>query len=64
VLAPLDDVGSVVAATIGLSRLQQPWRQLVAFYRSLSIVRVKFELMREVGLRFHHPAGTNPEKLS
>ena len=42
------DVGTVVAATVGLSRLQQPWRQLIAFYRSLSAVRVKFELMRDV----------------
>ncbi|MEM1313937.1 MAG: ABC transporter transmembrane domain-containing protein [Pseudomonadota bacterium] len=40
------DVGTVVAATLGLQRLQQPWTQLVAFYRDASAVRVKFDLLR------------------
>jgi ABC-type multidrug transport system fused ATPase/permease subunit len=40
------DVGTVVAATVGLNRIQQPWRLLIAFYRNLSAVRVQFELMR------------------
>ncbi|MEM7671368.1 MAG: ABC transporter ATP-binding protein, partial [Pseudomonadota bacterium] len=40
------DVGIVVAATIGLSRIQQPWRSLIAFYRNLSAVQVQFELLR------------------
>jgi len=42
------DVGSVVAATVGLGRIQAPWRQLIGFYRKLSAVRVQFELLREV----------------
>lgn len=41
------DVGTVVAATLGLARLQQPWTQLVAFYRDASAVRVKFDLLRD-----------------
>ncbi|MEM6934588.1 MAG: ABC transporter transmembrane domain-containing protein, partial [Pseudomonadota bacterium] len=40
------DVGIVVAATIGLSRIQQPWRSLITFYRNLSAVQVQFELLR------------------
>ena len=36
----------VVAATMGLARLQQPWTLLIAFYRQVSAVRVKFELLR------------------
>lgn len=40
------DVGTVVAATAGLARLQQPWAQLIAFYRETSAVRVKFDLLR------------------
>jgi len=41
------DVGTVVAATVGLGRLQQPWSQLIAYYRNVSAIRVKFELLRE-----------------
>jgi len=55
------DVGTVVAATVGLSRLQQPWRQLVTFYRTVSAVRVKFELMREVLLHARHHGGRPPK---
>jgi ABC-type multidrug transport system fused ATPase/permease subunit len=40
------DVGIVVAATVGLQRMQQPWRLMIAFYRNLSAVRIQFELMR------------------
>ncbi|MHA1529629.1 MAG: ABC transporter transmembrane domain-containing protein [Alphaproteobacteria bacterium] len=40
------DVGIVVAATVGLQRIQQPWRLVISFYRNLSAVRVQFELMR------------------
>ncbi len=39
------DIGTVVAALTGLGRIAQPWRELIAFYRELSGVRVKFELM-------------------
>ncbi|MFT4960142.1 MAG: ABC-type bacteriocin/lantibiotic exporter with double-glycine peptidase domain [Paracoccaceae bacterium] len=42
------DVGTVVAATIGLGRLQGPTAFLIAFYRQVSATRVKFELLRGV----------------
>jgi hypothetical protein len=47
------DVGSVVAALSGLVRISQPWRELIAFYRDLSAVRVKYDLLRaaQPGLR-------------
>lgn len=40
------DVGTVVAASIALTRLQGPWTALVAFYRQASPMRVRFELFR------------------
>ncbi|MBL4767082.1 MAG: ABC transporter ATP-binding protein [Rhodobacteraceae bacterium] len=49
------DVGTVVAATIGLGRLQGPTAFLIAFYRQVSATRVKFELLR--GIR---PASISP----
>ena len=42
------DVGTVVAATIGLGRLQGPTSFLIAFYRQVSATRVKFELLRTI----------------
>lgn len=48
VLEGRTDVGTVVAATMGLSRLQAPTSFLIAFYRQVSAARVKFELMREL----------------
>ncbi|MFD3190258.1 ABC transporter transmembrane domain-containing protein [Sedimentitalea sp. HM32M-2] len=48
VLQGRTDVGTVVAATIGLSRLQAPTAFLITFYRQVSATRVKFELLREV----------------
>ncbi len=42
------DVGTVVAATAGLSRIQQPWRLLIAFYRNLAATVVQYELVRDV----------------
>ena len=39
------DVGTVVAALSGLARIAEPWRELIAFYRDLSVVRIKFELL-------------------
>lgn len=41
------DVGTVVAATIALARLQGPWTALVAFYRRASAMRVRFALFRD-----------------
>ena len=42
------DVGTLVAATMGLGRLQGPTAFLIAFYRQVSATRVKFELLRDV----------------
>ena len=47
------DVGTVVAATLGLSRLHGPTAFLISFYRQVSANRVKFELLR--GLDFIKP---------
>ncbi|WP_210485402.1 ABC transporter transmembrane domain-containing protein [Microvirga antarctica] len=41
------DVGTVVAALSGLTRLARPWNDLVAFYRSLNSVRVRFKFLEE-----------------
>ncbi len=50
VLEGRTDVGTVVAATLGLSRLQGPTAFLIAFYREVSANRVKFELLRSLPL--------------
>lgn len=42
------DVGTVVAATAGLARLQGPTTFLIAFYRQVSATRVKFDLLRQI----------------
>jgi ABC-type multidrug transport system fused ATPase/permease subunit len=42
------DVGTVVAALTGLARIGQPWRQMIAFYRSASAVQVKYGLLAEL----------------
>jgi ABC-type multidrug transport system fused ATPase/permease subunit len=39
------DIGSVVASLSALARIIGPWKELIAFYRELSAVRVKFELL-------------------
>jgi ABC-type bacteriocin/lantibiotic exporter with double-glycine peptidase domain len=39
------DVGTVVAALSGLTRMNEPWRELIAFYRELSIERIKLDLL-------------------
>ena len=41
------DIGTVVAALSALVRLSDPWRQLITFYRELSAVRVKFDILVE-----------------
>ena len=40
------DIGTVVAALSALVRLSDPWRQLITFYRELSAVRVKFDILK------------------
>ncbi|WP_299351019.1 ABC transporter transmembrane domain-containing protein [uncultured Shimia sp.] len=47
VLRDVTDVGTVVAAVMGLSRLQAPTAFLIAFYRQVSATRVKYELLRD-----------------
>ena len=42
------DVGIVVAATVGLTRIEQPWRLLAAFYRNLNAIKVQFELIQSL----------------
>lgn len=42
------DVGTVVAATSGLARIQGPTAFLIAFYRQVSANRIKFELLLEL----------------
>ena len=39
------DIGTVVASLSALERISDPWRQLITFYRELSAVRVKFEIL-------------------
>lgn len=51
VLEGRTDVGTVVAATMGLSRLQGPTTFLIAFYREVSANRVKFELLRGLNVQ-------------
>ncbi|WP_146347254.1 ABC transporter transmembrane domain-containing protein [Phaeobacter marinintestinus] len=46
VLKGRTDVGTVVAATMGLTRIQGPTAFLIAYYRQVSANRVKFELLR------------------
>lgn len=48
VLEDRSDVGSVVAATIALGRMQGPWQRLITYYRNLSAVFVQFELLRKL----------------
>lgn len=39
------DVGTVVASLTGLARIDGPWRDLAAFYRTASTVRVKYAML-------------------
>lgn len=48
VLQGRTDVGTVVAATSGLSRIQGPTAFLIAFYRQVSANRIKYDLMLEL----------------
>jgi hypothetical protein len=41
------DVGTVVAALTGLTRIDRPWNNLIKFYRSLSTVMVRYGLLVE-----------------
>lgn len=39
------DIGTVVASLSALTRVNDPWRGLIAYYRKLSTVRVRFDLL-------------------
>lgn len=43
------DIGSVVASLTALARINEPWRALIAYYRELSAVRVKYDLLVNAG---------------
>jgi ABC-type bacteriocin/lantibiotic exporter with double-glycine peptidase domain len=45
VLDGRSDVGTVVASLTGLTRIDGPWRELIAFFRNASTVRVKYEML-------------------
>lgn len=55
VLEGRGDVGTVVATLTGLIRIEGPWRDLVSFFRTLSTVRVKHEMLARA-LYAHGPA--------
>lgn len=46
VLHGRSDVGTVVASLTGLGRIEGPWRDLVAFFRTASTIRVKFAMLK------------------
>jgi ABC-type bacteriocin/lantibiotic exporter with double-glycine peptidase domain len=48
VLQGRSDVGIVVASLSGLQRIEGPWRELVAFFRSASTVRIQYEMLVRV----------------
>jgi ABC-type bacteriocin/lantibiotic exporter with double-glycine peptidase domain len=45
VLQGRSDVGTVTASLTGLTRIEGPWRELVAFFRNASTVRVKYAML-------------------
>ena len=47
VLKGQTNIGMVVAAVGGLAQLARPWSALVTYYRTLSSVRVRYELLAE-----------------
>ena len=44
------DVGGVIACAGGLSRLNDPWGDLVDWFRELRVTQTKFALIRSAGL--------------
>ena len=45
------DIGSVVACAAGLSRLNDPWGDLVDWFRELKVTQAKYALIRSAELR-------------
>jgi ABC-type multidrug transport system fused ATPase/permease subunit len=56
VIAGRAQVGTLVVFISGFQRIQDPWDQLVTFYRGVSIARVKYELIQRT-LAAHPPHG-------
>jgi ABC-type multidrug transport system fused ATPase/permease subunit len=54
VIAGRAQVGTLVVFISGFQRIQDPWDQLVTFYRGVSIARVKYELIQRA-LATHPP---------
>jgi ABC-type bacteriocin/lantibiotic exporter with double-glycine peptidase domain len=42
------EIGGIVAFVSGLGRLNDPWGDLVNYFRELSVTRVKFQLLADV----------------
>ncbi|WP_204114929.1 ABC transporter transmembrane domain-containing protein [Shimia biformata] len=61
VLRGATDVGTVVAATMGLGRLQGPTNFLIAFYRQVSATQVKYELLRSLRQNMEQPDSAKAE---
>ena len=59
VLQGRTDTGTVVASLSGLTRLEGPWRELVAFYRQASVMRVSYEMLVNAFVRA--PAVAHPQ---
>jgi ABC-type multidrug transport system fused ATPase/permease subunit len=45
------DAGSVVACTVGLSRISDPWGDLVDWFRDLRVTQARYTLIRNARLR-------------
>jgi ABC-type bacteriocin/lantibiotic exporter with double-glycine peptidase domain len=58
VLEGRTDTGTVVASLSGLGRIEGPWRELVAFYRQASVMRVSYEMLINAFVRA--PAMSHP----
>jgi ABC-type bacteriocin/lantibiotic exporter with double-glycine peptidase domain len=41
------EIGGVVAFISGLGRLNDPWGDLINYFRELSVTRVRFQLLAE-----------------
>jgi len=51
------DIGTLVAALAGLARIERPWRDLLAFFRQASVVRVKYGLLAPALAESRTPLG-------
>jgi ABC-type bacteriocin/lantibiotic exporter with double-glycine peptidase domain len=45
------DAGSVIACTAGLSKVSDPWDDLVAWFRDLRVTQARYDLLRSAELR-------------